>query len=253
MFKTPTKDNYHNSRLLGAARIGESSFFVYKSGERVALASADCEKLHAKALKNMMKASTTVKRVLNKCRIRPFVNAKILKELTGGHMNDTCKIALGIYSNLSDDIKNTVNIDIIKEAAILHDLGKVLIPAKILNKPAKLTPKERKIMKIHSILGYELLKTQGIDEKILNLIKYHHQNLSESGYPVMVENHKPSSLGIQIISTADKYSALREKRIYRKRLSKLESLLILYREVLEGKIDKFVYDALFRYTQCCPD
>ena len=60
---------------------------------------------------------------------------------------------------------------------MLHDLGKVLIPSKILNKPAKLNFKERKIMNIHSTLGYELLKTQHLPTETLSLIKYHHQNL----------------------------------------------------------------------------
>ena len=164
-------------------------------------------------------------------------------------MNDTCKIAIGIYSKLSEKLKSQINEIKLKEASMLHDLGKVLIPSKILNKPAKLNKKERKIMNIHSTLGYELLKTQNIDEETLDLVKYHHQNLIHSGYPVLHESHSPSDIGVQIISTADKYSALREKRIYRKQLSRLESLLILYREVREGKIHKDVYKALVDYAE----
>ena len=54
---------------------------------------------------------------------------------------------------------------------MLHDLGKVLIPSKILHKPAKLNIKERKIMNIHSTLGYELLKTQNLSNETLSLIR----------------------------------------------------------------------------------
>ena len=54
---------------------------------------------------------------------------------------------------------------------------------------------------------------------------------------------------MQIISTADKYSALREARVYRRRLSRIESLLILYKEVLEGKIRKDVFNALVEYAK----
>ena len=132
---------------------------------------------------------------------------------------------------------------------MLHDLGKVLIPSKILNKPAKLNTKEREIMNIHSTLGYELLKTQNINEETLDLVKYHHQNLKRSGYPALVEGHTPSDIGVQIISTADKYSALREARVYRRKLSRIESLLILYKEVLEGKIHKDVFNALVEYAR----
>ena len=137
----------------------------------------------------------------------------------------------------------------IKEASMLHDLGKVLIPAKILNKPARLNKKEREIMNIHSTLGYELLKTQRINEETLDLVKYHHQNLSHTGYPALNCDHNPSDIGVQIISTADKYSALREARVYRRKLSRIESLLILYKEVREEKILPEVYNALVEYAK----
>ena len=94
----------------------------------------------------------------------------------------------------------------------------------------------------------KLLKTQGISEETLDLVKYHHQNLQHSGYPALQNNDKISEISVQIISTADKYSALRESRVYRGRLSRIQSLLILYKEVLEGKIHKDVYKALFEYA-----
>ena len=163
-------------------------------------------------------------------------------------MNETCNIAMGIYSFLPKEQKLMIDSEIIKEASMLHDMGKTLIPSKILNKPAKLNKKERKIMNIHSTLGYELLKTQEINPDTLELIKYHHQNLKHSGYPVITGSDDISDIGVQIISTADKYSALRETRVYRRKLNRAEALLILYKEVLEGKIDKFVYKALFEYA-----
>ena len=164
-------------------------------------------------------------------------------------MNDTCRVAMGIYSVLSDKLRSKIKENTIKEASILHDLGKVLIPSKILNKPAKLNKKEREIMNIHSTLGYELLKTQKIDAETLDLVKYHHQNLIHSGYPALNCDHQPSDIGVQIISTADKYSALREARVYRRKLSRIESLLILYKEVREGKILPEVYNALVEYAR----
>ena len=164
-------------------------------------------------------------------------------------MNETCHVAMGIYSVLSEQLKSSISEKTIKEASMLHDLGKVLIPSKILNKPARLNHKEREIMNIHSTLGYELLKTQRINKETLDLIKYHHQNLIHSGYPALNCDHNPSDIGVQIISTADKYSALREARVYRRKLSRIESLLILYKEVREGKILPEVYNALVEYAR----
>lgn len=248
--KTPNKKQ-KPLNLLGAVRISDSSFFVFKNNEgHISLKSGKEENIQRAAVQNMIDLNPAIKRLLQSYKIKPTIDTKTLKELAGGHMNETCKVAMGIYSLLCEQLRKDVSEDTIKEASMLHDLGKVLIPSKILNKPAKLNPKERKIMNIHSTLGYELLKTQNIKEETLELVKYHHQNLKHSGYPRLSENHTPSDIGLQIISTADKYSALREARVYRRRLSKIESLLILYKEVLEGKIHKDVFKALIEYARC---
>ena len=236
-------------KLLGAVQIQDTAFFVCKKQDgRICLEGGEEEKLQKSLLHRMINLNPRIKKILSNFRIKPNINTKTLKELSGGHMNDTCNIAMGIYSFLSDKMKSIVSRDAIKEASMLHDMGKVLIPSKILNKPAKLNKKERKIMNIHSTLGYELLKTQELSPETLELIKYHHQNLKHSGYPLIVSDYNISDIGVQIISTADKYSALREKRVYRRKLNRAEALLILYKEVLEGKIHKEVYKALFEYA-----
>ena len=245
----PHKQKDTNIELLGAVQISGATFFVYKNSDgTIELKSGNEENIQKSAVKKMISLNPRIKKLLDRYKIKPSIDTKTLKELAGGHMNDTCKIAMGIFSLLSESLKDGLSKNSIKEASMLHDLGKVLIPSKILNKPARLNRKERKIMNIHSILGYELLKTQNIDEETLDLIKYHHQNLKHTGYPILIESQHPSDIGVQIISTADKYSALREARVYRRRLSRIESLLILYREVLEGKIHKEVYKALMHYA-----
>ena len=248
---TPKKEKKRNDvKLLGAIRINSSSFFVFKNREgKVSLKTGKDEKLQRKAVRLMLELNPRIRKILNCYKIKPNINTKTLRELSGGHMNETCNVAMGIYSYLSDDMKSQIDENTLKEASMLHDLGKVLIPSKILNKPARLNKKEREIMNIHSTLGYELLKTQNIKSATLDLVKYHHQNLQCSGYPALVGSHTPSDIGVQIISTADKYSALREARVYRRKLSRVESLLILYKEVLEGKIHKEVYNALVDYAR----
>ena len=251
MFLTlPRKKKRNNLSLLGAVRINSSSFFIYKNQEgNISLKSGKEEKIQKAFVKSMIEQNPKVKNILNTYKIKPNIDTKTLKELAGGHMNETCKVAMGIYNALSKNLSVDIDENTIKEASMLHDLGKVLIPSKILNKPSRLNSKEREIMNIHSTLGYELLKTQKIDSKTLGLIKYHHQNLKHSGYPALKEGHSPSDIGMQIISTADKYSALREARVYRRRLNRIESLLILYKEVLEGKIRKDVFNALVEYAK----
>ena len=230
-------------------QINHSCFFVFKDKNKTFLQNGKNEKLQKTLLQKMIDANPYIAKILKRYKIKPLIDTKTLKELKGGHMNDTCNIAMGVYSILSEDIKTQVDEQTLKEASMLHDLGKVLIPSKILNKPAKLNIKERKIMNIHSTLGYELLKTQELPEETLALIKYHHQNLKHTGYPLLPEENTSSDLGVQIISIADKYSALREARVYRHSLSRIDALLILYKEVREGKILPEVYNALVKYAE----
>ena len=245
--RTPKKEK--RVSLKGAVQINRNSYFVYADeGGKTFLNTG--EHIQKYAVKRMMSLNPSIEALLKQYKIKPEIHTKTLKELTGGHMNETCNIAEGVFSMLSEDLKRDLDKSIIKEASMLHDLGKVLIPSKILNKPAKLNVKEREIMNIHSTLGYELLKTQNLSPKTLELIRYHHQNLQHSGYPA-IETTITSDIAVQIVSISDKYSALREARVYRCRLSRLESLLILYREVREGKIAPEIYNALVKYATNC--
>ena len=246
----PLKKKRNKAKLLGAVQINNTSFFVCKNQEgKVCLKTGQEEKLQKELLQKMIDLNPSIKKILSEYKIKPTIDTKTLRELSDGHMNSTCNVAMGIYSILSEHLKSDLKPNTIKEASMLHDLGKVLIPSKILNKPARLNSKEREIMNIHSTLGYELLKTQRINKETLDLVKYHHQNLKHTGYPALNCDHNPSDVGVQIISTADKYSALREARVYRRKLSRIESLLILYKEVREGKILPEVYDALVEYAR----
>lgn len=248
LIKTPKKEK--RVKLKGAVQINSNSYFVCTDSEgKTFLNTGRDEKLQKYLLKNMLALNPEIKALLKKYNIKPEIHTKTLKELSDGHMNETCKVAIGVYSVLSENLRKEIDKFALKEASMLHDLGKVLIPAKILNKPAKLNIKEREIMNIHSILGYELLKTQNISPQTLELVKYHHQNLKHSGYPALENEQIKFSIGIQIVSISDKYSALREARVYRKRLSRLDALLILYKEVREGKILPEVYNALVKYAQ----
>lgn len=236
--------------LRGAVQISDSSFFVCSDENGNTFLKSGTElSLNKSVVSNMLKLNPAIKNILNKYKIKPSVDTKIFKELSGGHMNTTCHIAEGIYSILSENMRSQIQKNSIKEASMLHDFGKILIPSKILNKPAKLNSKEREIMNIHSTLGYEMLKTQKINPETLDLIKYHHQNLARTGYPDLEEGKNLSDIAVQIISIADKYSALREARVYRHKLNRLEALLVLYSEVREGKIHPEIFKALMKYAE----
>lgn len=176
------------------------------------------------------------------------LNMENLRALLAGHAKDTQKIADGICENLPVALKYEVNKQSLSDACYLHDVGKVLIPDEILNKPARLTPEEEKIMHTHSELSYELLKDTDLNPKTLDLIKYHHQNPLGSGYPQTKPDFN-ADVTLQILSAADKYSALTEKRSYKEPLSPDRALGIMYKDVKEGKMHPFVFKALVAHVR----
>lgn len=98
--------------------------------------------------------------------------------------------------------------------AYLHDIGKLFIPPKIINKPGKLTDEEYSIIKTHTLLGYKMCMDDLQLRPYALGAKYHHESLDGSGYPEgLKKNEIP--LEAQIIKVADEYDALVTKRQYK--------------------------------------
>lgn len=199
-------------------------------------------------LTQIMKRNPRIREILRQNGMREGLNMENLRVLLATHAKDTQKIAEGITENLPVALKYGVNKKSLSDACYLHDLGKVLIPDEILNKPARLTPEEEKIMHTHSELSYELLKYSDLDTKTLDLIKYHHQNPLGSGYPQANQDFN-ADINLQILSAADKFSALTEKRPYKDEISPERALGIMYKDVKEGKMHPFVFKALVEYVR----
>lgn len=192
-------------------------------------------------IRNLINQNPEVKKFLNEHDIPVNLNMAELIELKENHCKDTAEIAGAIVKNLPPLLRQQLKIDIktLKDGAMLHDFGKVLIPAEILNKPASFTPQEHEIMKLHAELGYQLLKNSGVNDEVLNLVRYHHSNIDNNG------NFIPD-IHLQILNLADKYSALTEKRVYKDEFSPQKALTIIQKEVQEGKVNPQLFQALVR-------
>ncbi len=128
----------------------------------------------------------------------------------------------------------------ISMAAIMHDVGKIAIPDQILNKPGKLTKEEFEVMKTHTILGYDLLKSiSGIQNSPLyryayDICRHHHERWDGRGYPDGLRGEEISPWA-QIVGLADVYDALTSERVYKPPFTHEESV----RMILNGECGKF--------------
>jgi len=118
---------------------------------------------------------------------------------------------------------------LIATASALHDIGKIGIDERILNKPGKLTKEEFEIMKAHTLIGAQMLDNLDMDrnEKLLKLAyeicRWHHERYDGKGYPDgLVGEEIPISA--QVVSLADVYDALVSERVYKKAFSHEKAL-----------------------------
>ena len=140
---------------------------------------------------------------------------------THSHSENVAKYAVIIAKEMDIQPKE---IDEIRNACELHDLGKIGIHDYILTKPGKLTPEEWEEIKLHSLKSVEILKPLDFLEGVIDLIRQHHERWDGKGYPDGLKGDA-IKLGARIMSVADTYDAMTSKRPYREKpFSKQEAI-----------------------------
>ncbi|HWR41267.1 MAG TPA: DUF3369 domain-containing protein [Patescibacteria group bacterium] len=137
--------------------------------------------------------------------------------------------------------------EIVRMATPMHDVGKLGIPDKILNKPGKLTPDEFEIMKTHSRIGYEMLKNSGrtILQAGALIALQHHERYDGGGYPAGLKGEE-IHIYARIVALADVVDALSSDRVYKKAWP-LEDVLNYIREERGKHFDPVLVDLFFAY------
>jgi PAS domain S-box-containing protein/putative nucleotidyltransferase with HDIG domain len=130
---------------------------------------------------------------------------------TAGHQRRVTKLAIAIAKEMGFP-KNRV--EGIKIAALIHDVGKINLPAEILSKPGKLSEIEFGLIKNHSQKGYEILKTIDFPWPIAEIVLQHHEKINGSGYPGGLKGDEILSEA-KIICVADVVEAMSSHRPYR--------------------------------------
>ncbi len=145
------------------------------------------------------------------------------------------------------------DVDVIADAAALHDIGKIAISDMVLLKPGKLTDEEFGIMKTHTTLGSDYIKSvvgmwdEAYYKASYEIARYHHERFDGRGYP---EHLKADEIPIsaQLVSIADVYDALTHERCYKKAFSKEEA----YNMIIGGECGTFSPKLLECFKLCFP-
>ena len=130
---------------------------------------------------------------------------------TSGHQHRVCQLAVPLAQELglSEDKVEGVRI-----ASLIHDIGKISLPTEILSKPTKLTDIEFSLIKDHSRIGYDILKSIEFSYPIAKTVLQHHERLDGTGYPNKVKGDE-IILEAKIIGIADVVEAMSSHRPYR--------------------------------------
>lgn len=131
---------------------------------------------------------------------------------------------------------------------LLHDVGKLCIPKKLITKPGKLTAEEFTTVKAHAYRGYEILKKQNIDERIKLAALMHHEKCDGTGYPDGLKSEQIIDFA-KIVAVADVYDAMTANRVYRAGLCPFDVIELFESEGLQKFDPKFLLPFLERTSE----
>lgn len=147
---------------------------------------------------------------------------------------DHCERLVGLGQAFGEFLRlSRQEIQIVKWAGYLHDIGKIGIPDAVLLKTGPLTPAEQLIMRQHVLIGEQICQPLRTMQGVIPVIRHHHERWDGSGYPDGLIGHQIPVL-VQVFQMIDIYDALTHERPYKLAFSSQESLAIMWAEVEKG-------------------
>ena len=173
-------------------------------------------------IKTAVASNPRIGQILYEAGVPLVINYENLSTIKEGHLNDTVEYSKALAKKLGLTPEQVKTVEV---AAAFHDIGKSLIPAEYLNKNGALSKDERKIVNLHAVLGYELMKSLGYKPEIAEAVRDHHNP------------HSKNELA-QILRMADIYSAMTEERPYKPARSHYDAMRVLRDCKLPDKLIK---------------
>ena len=163
---------------------------------------------------------------------------------THGHSQRVAEYSAQLSLLLGDDPQQ---VRLIYYMGLLHDIGKIGIPVKIINKPGRLTNEEYDVIKSHSAIGAEVLNPIRIRPELMIGARYHHEKFDGSGYPDKLAG-EDIPRAARIIAVADAYDAMTSDRSYRKGMMSQK----VYEEIAKksgSQFDPEIADIMLAYLK----
>jgi diguanylate cyclase (GGDEF)-like protein/putative nucleotidyltransferase with HDIG domain len=161
---------------------------------------------------------------------------------THTHLQRVRTYAIAIAKELNLD---EGQIEALRAAALLHDIGKLAVPEQIINKPGRLTPEEFEKMKVHPIVGAEILERVAFPYPVAPIVRSHHERWDGTGYPEGLAGEE-IPIGARILATVDCLDALASHRQYRPALP-LDEAMSKVKEMSGTWFDPKVVELLDRH------
>lgn len=180
---------------------------------------------HAVLRTKLISADENLQRLLNTALEALTIAVEAKDWRTRSHLHRVAAYATALARELG---LGSGEIDKVRQASLLHDLGKIGIRESILEKPDKLTAEEYAIVKTHPIIAHNILSNFRELHSILPLIVNHHEYYNGKGYPYRL-SHQDIPFGARIIAVADAYDAMTSDRPYRAALTRDEAVAELKR------------------------
>lgn len=136
----------------------------------------------------------------------------------------TYAVQIGKDLNVTESELNAI-----RAAAMLHDIGKLAVPEHILSKPGRLTPEEFEKLKIHPVVGAQILDRVQFPYPVVPIVRSHHEKWNGTGYPDGLSG-ETIPVGARILSAVDCFDALTSERPYRRAISAQEAMALLHAE-----------------------
>ncbi|MBL8985629.1 MAG: HD domain-containing protein [Gemmatimonadetes bacterium] len=151
---------------------------------------------------------------------------------TAGHSERVTGIAIQIGKSMGLDERE---LELLHRGGLLHDIGKIGVPASVLDKAGPLTPEERAVVERHPIIGAEILAPMPIFAGVVPLVRWHHEALNGTGYPDRLAGDRIPR-NVRVLTVADVFDALTSERPYRAAW-RAEDALRLLEEGIGSKFD----------------